>query len=180
MRSTSSKDLWVFGYGSLIWNPDVPVVERRTGHVHGFARRLYQGSTDHRGDPDQPGRVVTLVEKGDAECSGVAFRVPAEHREEALARLDDRELVRGGYERKVVPFQPSDGAVMDVVLYVASEENALFMGPAKPEVIAAQVGRARGRCGTNREYLTRLASSLRALQLDCDHVFSVERALVPA
>ena len=69
--------LWLFGYGSLIWRPASPFVERRPASARGYARRFWQGSTDHRGVPEAPGRVVTLLPSAGDRCEGVAYRVPA-------------------------------------------------------------------------------------------------------
>jgi cation transport regulator ChaC len=76
-------DLWVFGYGSLIWNPSIDFAEQRKCCIKGYTRRFWQGSTDHRGTSEKPGRVVTLVaqdedgQSGDALCTwGVAYLVP--------------------------------------------------------------------------------------------------------
>ena len=88
---------WLFGYGSLIWNPDVPFDDRRPARLRGWARRFWQGSHDHRGTPEAPGRVVTLIEAGDAFVDGLAFRIPGGEAKEILARLDHRE--KNGYAR---------------------------------------------------------------------------------
>jgi len=67
--------LWIFGYGSLVWRPSFPHRERRPAILSGFARRFWQGSTDHRGVPGAPGRVVTLVAEAGAECWGMVYAV---------------------------------------------------------------------------------------------------------
>src|SRR5690606_28504046 len=85
--------VWVFGYGSLIYKVDFDVVEQRTASIRGWARRFWQGSHDHRGTPDAPGRVVTLVPEPDAVCVGMAYRI-APH---VFAHLDHRE--KNGYVR---------------------------------------------------------------------------------
>jgi cation transport regulator ChaC len=76
-------DLWVFGYGSLIWNPSIKFAEQRKCCIKGYTRRFWQGSNDHRGTKEKPGRVVTLVAQdedgqvGDKLCCwGVAYLVP--------------------------------------------------------------------------------------------------------
>ena len=67
--------LWIFGYGSLVWRPSFPFAERRGAWIDGFARRFWQGSTDHRGVPGAPGRVVTLEHATGARCFGAAYRI---------------------------------------------------------------------------------------------------------
>jgi cation transport regulator ChaC len=81
---------WIFGYGSLVWRPAFPHAERRAASVRGWARRLWQGSPDHRGVRDAPGRVLTLVPRPEALCWGVAYRVEDAARGEVLATLDAR------------------------------------------------------------------------------------------
>ncbi len=75
-----SGSVWIFGCGSLVWRPAFPYARRRRACVRGWARRFWQDSTDHRGTPDAPGRVVTLVPELDATCWGIAYRVEAENR----------------------------------------------------------------------------------------------------
>ena len=69
------ESVWLFGYGSLIYKVDFPFLEQRPASIRGWERRFWQGSHDHRGTPESPGRVVTLIEKPDAVCKGMAFRV---------------------------------------------------------------------------------------------------------
>lgn len=184
--------LWIFGYGSLVWRPAFAHRERRPARLRGFARRFWQGSTDHRGVPGAPGRVVTLVPDPAASCVGVAYQLEDGAAEEVLAGLDHRE--KGGYARHRVrlelgtPRAPTAGAgrpapaaasgtVEGALVYVATEANPNYLGPAPLEAIAAQVRSARGPSGPNVEYVLRLAEALRELGDEDPHVFAVARLL---
>ncbi len=165
--------LWIFGYGSLIWRPDFAHVERRVGCLSGWSRRLWQGSPDHRGVPEAPGRVATLHREPGAVCWGAAYRVRREQRDEVLRRLDHRES--GGFERHRVSVELKDarGERLSALVYVAGPDNANFLGPASVERIAAQVALATGRSGTNREYVLRLAAALEEIGARDEHVSAV-------
>lgn len=175
-------DVWIFGYGSLVWRPAFPHRERCAGFIEGFARRFWQGSTDHRGVPEAPGRVATLVPEPRARCWGVAYRVAAAEREAVLARLDHRE--RGGFERREVALRRVVGAVeappLPALVYVAGPENPNYLGPAPLDAMAAQIREARGPSGRNDEYLLRLSHALRELGGEDPHVEElVARLLAP-
>ncbi|MFI5315067.1 MAG: gamma-glutamylcyclotransferase [Myxococcota bacterium] len=165
--------LWIFGYGSLLWRPAFPFAERRGCWISGFARRFWQGSTDHRGVPGAPGRVVTLENDPSARCFGAAYRIGDAEKDEVLRALDHRE--RGGYERLRVALSFTGGGVADGLVYVATPANPNYLGPAPTAEIAAQIARARGPSGANAEYVLRLADSLRELAFEDDHVFELER-----
>jgi glutathione-specific gamma-glutamylcyclotransferase len=161
---------WIFGYGSLIWRPGFAFAERRAACVRGFARRLWQGSPDHRGVPKAPGRVATLVPDAAALCWGVAYRVEEPAREAILAALDARES--GGFERAdvAVGFEAGAAGVEPALTYIAPAHNPNYLGPAPLSLMAAQVRCAQGRSGTNAAYVLDLARALRGLGVEDAHV----------
>jgi cation transport regulator ChaC len=167
--------LWIFGYGSLVWRPAFAHSERQPAFIEGWARRFWQGSTDHRGVPGAPGRVVTLVPEQDHICWGMAYRVERDYADEVLERLDHRE--RGGYARRDVTVALRDGQRAPGLIYVATSTNHNFLGPAQLSEIAEQVKRASGPSGPNEEYVLRLAEALREIDAEDPHVFALEALL---
>ncbi len=161
--------LWIFGYGSLVWRPEFPHLESRAAWVEGWTRRFWQGSTDHRGIPGAPGRVVTLVPEAqmpEIRCWGTAYRVAPDDATQVLGDLDHRE--KGGYDRVGVPLHfrvrggggSSERGEAPALMYVATPDNPNYLGPAPLEAIARQVIASRGPSGANREYVQRLADAL--------------------
>ncbi|XP_076128953.1 glutathione-specific gamma-glutamylcyclotransferase 1 [Alosa pseudoharengus] len=178
--------LWIFGYGSLVWKPDFKYKKSKVGYISGYKRRFWHGDNFHRGDDEMPGRVVTLIEDDDACTWGTAFEVIGTQMEECLKYLNMRESVRGGYITKLVEFFPHGQNQLPVpaVVYIATPENPMYLGPASPEEIAAQIIVCKGNSGHNIEYLLRLAEFMRTTCPDVEdtHLFSIEAAaltLVP-
>ncbi|PXX98608.1 gamma-glutamylcyclotransferase [Halomonas sp. LBP4] len=169
------ESIWLFGYGSLIWKADFPFLERRPAHIHGWVRRFWQGSHDHRGTPEAPGRVATLVREPGAICHGMAYRIAPE----VLRPLDVRE--KNGYLREVIRLHFDDGQGegenAEGLVYLATEDNAAFLGEAPLDAIAEQIAMAHGPSGPNRDYLLNLAQALRDLGVDDPHVFALARRL---
>ncbi|MDR7049869.1 cation transport regulator ChaC [Duganella sp. 3397] len=95
--------VWLFGYGSLIYKADFPYLQRRPASIANWTRRFWQGSHDHRGTPEAPGRVVTLIEAPGAICHGMAYLITPE----VFAHLDHRE--KNGYLRLATPISFGDG-----------------------------------------------------------------------
>ncbi|MEE3326202.1 MAG: gamma-glutamylcyclotransferase [Myxococcota bacterium] len=176
----SSGSVWIFGYGSLIWRPDFAFAERRHGYIRDYARRFWQGSTDHRGTVDFPGRVVTLIDQPGAICWGTAYRVHLEQTGAVLDGLDRRES--GGFRREVVevcmPESEGDTEKLSAQLYLAPAENPNYLGPDSLPAIARQICTAQGPSGPNVEYALELACALREMGAEDDHVFSLEALIL--
>lgn len=173
----TEEGIWIFGYGSLIWRPSFPFVTRREAYIEGWARRFWQGSPDHRGTPDAPGRVVTLVPEVGAFCAGAAYLIAAADQDAVMAHLDERE--QGGYERHAVALLPAPHAppFAEGVVYMAVEGNAHYLGPASLEALVAQVRASHGPSGANLEYVARLALALREMGAVDGHVAELDAAL---
>lgn len=164
--------VWLFGYGSLIYKADFPYVERRPASIDGWVRRFWQGSHDHRGTPAAPGRVVTLIPQSGSICHGMGYRITPQ----TLDQLDVRE--KNGYLRVITALTLDDERQVEGLVYIATEENAAFLGHASDSEIAAHIARSAGPSGPNRDYLLQLAQALREMQADDPHVFAIERALM--
>ncbi|KAH8265153.1 hypothetical protein KR044_004152 [Drosophila immigrans] len=165
----TTQDVWIFGYGSLMWKADFPYIDRRRGFVCGYQRRFYQHSIDHRGTPEKPGRVVTLL-PGDGQTDrvyGVAYRIAAAQKAEVLHHLDYRE--KNGYERFELQFHEYPAVAttlpsIEVIMYLASHTNDSYAGDVwQVPCIARQIFTSAGPSGSNREYLLNLSIAMRQL-----------------
>jgi cation transport protein ChaC len=163
---------WVFAYGSLIFRPSFAFAERRRAFVRGYSRRLWQGSPDHRGVPEAPGRVATLVREDGAICGGLAYRIE-EDRERILAELDVRE--QAGFVRTILPVFDGAAPFAEAIVWVADETNPHFLGHASDDEIAAHIRKSHGPSGANVDYVLRLRDALRALEIDDPHVEAIAR-----
>ncbi|HVY46160.1 MAG TPA: gamma-glutamylcyclotransferase, partial [Minicystis sp.] len=158
---------WVFGYGSLLFRPGFAHGRAELAELRGYARRFHQGSPDHRGTPERPGRVVTLVEDEGAVTTGLAFELDDRDAEAVLAALDVRE--QGGYARAEVEVRTSSGTVR-ATTWIARPGNPHWLGPAPFDAIAAHVLASSGPSGTNAEYVLRLDETLARLGSRDAHV----------
>lgn len=164
--------VWLFGYGSLIFKVDFPYLDSKPASIRGWSRRFWQGSQDHRGTEKNPGRVVTLIEEQDAVCGGVAFLVDPS----VFEQLDVRE--KNGYLRFTTEMTFTDGTLDEGLVYIATRDNEAWLGEASEYDIARQICGAQGPSGPNRDYLIGLAASLRDLGLVDQHVFDIERHIL--
>ncbi|NKX44234.1 gamma-glutamylcyclotransferase [Roseicyclus persicicus] len=159
-------DLWVFGYGSLLWNPGFPVAERRVARLHDWHRSFCMSSIHHRGTPEAPGLVLALDAKPGAVCHGLAFRVAPEHAEATVLYLRERELISSAYleTRQEIAFADGGGQG-DVLTYVIDPDHEQYRGDLSLEDQARIIADAVGGRGPNDEYLENTALHLHELGL---------------
>jgi cation transport protein ChaC len=154
-------DLWVFGYGSLMWKPGFAHVELRAARICGYHRALCVRSWVYRGTPEAPGLVVGLDRGG--SCIGRAFRVPAADKHTVANYLYERELATNVYLPKLVPVQLDDGRRVSALTFIVDRTHVQYAGRLSAEEAAAIVSGAQGRHGPNIEYISRTVEHLDAL-----------------
>lgn len=154
-------DFWVFGYGSLIWNPGFAHVETRRARLSGYRRALCIHSWVHRGTQEKPGLVLGLDRGG--SCIGLAFRVPGDLRDEVMTYLRERELVTKVYLERQVAVTLEDGQRVTAVTYVTDRAHQQYAGRMDEEHAAAIVRDAVGKSGDNTGYVTSTIEHLQAL-----------------
>lgn len=152
-------DLWLFGYGSLIWNPGMPTAETVRSRVRGYHRGLYLWSRVNRGTPEQPGLVLALDRGG--SCTGVAFRLAGETAMPHLQTLWRREMPMGSYRPAWLPCSLEDGRRVAALAFVMRREAPTYTGKLPDAVVKTVFGCARGRYGTTLDYVSRTVKALR-------------------
>jgi cation transport protein ChaC len=158
--------VWVFGYGSLIWNPIILHDERRVTVLEGFHRAFCLGTPAGRGTPENPGLVLGLAVGG--QCEGVAFHVAEADIAAELDLLWRREMVADGYVAQWVSLRCPDGATIPAVAFVVNHEAAYYAGDLPEEETVRRLATASGELGSSAEYLLRTRDGLRALGLHDD------------
>lgn len=156
-------DLWVFAYGSLMWNPGFRWAEAVPARLDGYARRLCVYSVLYRGSIARPGLVLGLDRGGVTE--GLAYRIPAIQANEVHARLTARELIYRVYREKVVAVHLRDGRGVWALAYVAERAHPSYAGRITDEARIRIVRAARGRAGTNLAYLASTIQHLSDLSI---------------
>ncbi|WP_338576979.1 MULTISPECIES: gamma-glutamylcyclotransferase [unclassified Erwinia] len=159
--------VWIFGYGSLMWNPIFEADEVAEGTLNGWHRAFCLRLTAGRGTATQPGRMLALREGG--ETTGLAFRLPEEKLHEELELLWKREMVTGCYLPTWCGLTLADGRTVTALAFVMDPRHALYESDACPKTIAPLIAQASGPLGTNAQYLYSLDQELkkRGLYDDC-------------
>lgn len=162
--SIAAGDMWVFGYGSLMWRPGFEHVERASALLRGYRRRLCVVSRHHRGTVERPGLVMGL-DRGGA-CRGVAYRVPEAVVPQTLAYLDEREIAHYPvYRRSLVTVDLGGGRRQRAVTYTVDRREADYAGALTVAQQAAIVAGAHGLSGPNPEYLRQTVEQVHAMGL---------------
>jgi len=154
-------DLWVFGYGSLIWRPGFAFEESVQARLRGYHRSLCVFSHVHRGTPERPGLVLGLDRGG--VCRGLAFRVAASRAQETVDYLRAREQATSVYLERHVPLKLEDGRQVRGIVYVADRKHLQYAGKLPAEQLLKLVREGRGQSGENPDYVLQTHEHLRKM-----------------
>lgn len=155
--------MWVFGYGSLLWNPGFEVAESAIARLPDYARSFCMRSIHHRGTEEEPGLVLALDEVQGAHCQGLALRVADGKEDETLAYLRERELISSAYLERMLDVRLIDGRKVEAVTYVIDADHVQYCGGLPMEEQAQIIAHAHGGRGPNSEYLFNTAAHLHEL-----------------
>ncbi len=157
--------MWVFGYGSLLWNPGFPVARSERATLHGYARSFCMRSIHHRGTEEEPGLVLALDEQPEAHCTGLALAVEAGHEDRTLDELRERELISSAYLERTLDVHLDTGQIVNAVTYVIDAHHVQYCGGLPLEEQARIIAHAVGGRGPNTEYLYNTAAHLTEIGL---------------
>lgn len=167
--------LYVFGYGSLMWRPDFPFVERELATVRGRHRRLCVYSWVHRGTEERPGLVLGL-DRGGA-CRGVLFEVAAEHAEATVDALRAREQVTNVYLERTVQVVRDDRSTVEALTYVVDRKHRQYAGRLSHGETLNVVRGAVGRSGPNEDYVISTSDHLEEVGITDPMLSAISKAL---
>ena len=158
-------DLWIFGYGSLMWRPDFVFEEAVPARLTGYRRCFCIYSTNHRGAPARPGLVLGLDRGG--VCDGVAYRIAPQNARAIADYLRVREQVNGVYHEALVPITLHEAERREVFAqaYIVERAHPSYTGPLPLRVQAALIRGAKGISGANLDYLINTLAHLHSLHI---------------
>ena len=163
-------DLWLFAYGSLIWNPDLDFAERRLATLRGWHRRFCIWQRRWRGTSERPGLMLALDRGG--SCRGIVYRIAAPVREK-IARVWERETIGSAYRPRRLPVDTETGPVT-ALAFVINRDGPRYAGRLKDEEIARYIANACGHIGPSAAYLLDTVAHLEALGIHDRHLWRMQ------
>lgn len=161
---STAKPLWVFAYGSLMWNPGFATPETRAARLHGWHRAFCIYSEHYRGTPKKPGLILGLLPGG--ACRGLAHRLPRERYEKVRKYLWTREIDNDGvYEETIRPIHLEDGGTVDALVYLADRAHRQFAGKLPAARAVQLIRQGYGATGSNLDYVLNTVAHLGELGL---------------
>lgn len=174
-RQKPDSDVWIFAYGSLIWNPIFNFVEQRVGTIYGWHRRFCLWVPRGRGTPDNPGLVLGLDRGG--SCRGIAYRIAAAEVPAELLLLWRREMVVGCYIPSWV--RVFDGTqTVEAIAFVINRQHRAYAGNISFETTVNSIATASGELGSSAEYLMQTVNGLLALGIKDKHLLQLRDQVV--
>lgn len=167
---TPQDNTWIFGYGSLMWNPGFPFIESCHAILSGYHRALCIYSVHYRGTRCHPGLVLGLDRGG--QCEGIAFRISDRDRADVIAYLQQRELIYGVYRETHVPLvvrrdccMEDDHEAVYALTYIAERAHPAYAGKLTLNEQVQLIRRAQGVGGTNLDYVLNTRAKLAKMQI---------------
>lgn len=167
--------MWVFGYGSLIWQPGFAYRHRQLASLQGYRRAFCMESHHYRGTPEQPGLVLALDPEDGGLCRGMAFEVEAANSGEVMDYLRRRELISDAYREAALQVGLDDGRQVQAVCYVMNRAHQQYAGELDLDEKARIIARASGSAGANSDYLFNTAQTLQDLGIADPEMQELER-----
>ncbi len=158
-QSEAAGDLWVFGYGSLMWRPGFPHLEAKQALLEGYHRSFCVYSRYWRGTPERPGLVLGMTPGG--QCRGAAFRVAMTERAAVIDYLAERELAAYAYVAAFLPTE-IEGRTVEAYSFIANQDHHHYAGDLSLQQAAQIIMDAEGKAGLNRDYLINTVRELEA------------------
>ena len=169
--------VWLFGYGSLMWNPIITIDRTRTGRIYGLHRRFCLKTRIGRGTPEIPGLVLGLDQGG--SCQGAILRISGADPIGELDLLWKREMINNSYHPRWVRVHSGDG-IINAITFVMNRGHTSYAGRLALEQEAMMIDTARGFIGPCREYFDRTLATLRQLQIHDPYMEALAGYLGPA
>lgn len=168
MNRVAEKPVWVFAYGSLMWNPLIAIEEMQRAQLKGWQRRFCIRLTSGRATPEHPGRMLSLDVGGCTD--GIAFRLADTDLERELSIIWIREMITGLYRPVWSEVILADGTQVDALAFVSEINHPFYEPESSPYTVAELASSATGYIGTNAEYITQLATTLGAWGIEDEYI----------
>lgn len=169
--------VWVFAYGSLIWQPAFTAAESQPACLPGFQRAFCVWSAHARGTPDNPGLGLAVVRNAAASCEGVAIKTGVSDTDAALAALWEREMWTDVYQPVWRTLALIGGGQVSALVFEANQESRQFAGMLSATEAARYIATASGKFGTCREYMEATYTALQSFGFDCPDISAVQAVL---
>ena len=174
LQWTPGQDVWVYGYGSLIWRPEFSFLDRQQALLRGYHRSLCLWSRINRGTPEKPGLVFGLDAGG--SCRGVAFKIAGENVPEVFEALWRREMSSGAYTPRWLPCKTKSGSIQ-ALAFVMNRNTDAYVPRMPLEQLVDVIHHAHGINGPCIEYVTETAQALKQSKIQDKRLQNVMDAL---